>query len=203
MDSEREDEMNQLSLLDDDLKVIDYSGAIGMYAELRDIRGVDKLTEKGLEALHYLFLNHAHPEDGFIPAKAFAKLLGFYDTRDVRKLMNEIDTTTDLVVYASQNGYKLASNEKEIDEAIRFALAPALTTIKRVMAKSKNSSKSKLMQGYIGNIEKLYGGHAQGQLTFDDEGIKEIDHFPCQPFVEYMGSVDERVRNYEEKKNGK
>lgn len=200
MVSSGEDDMTQLELLDDDLKPVDFNSPIGMYGELKDVKGVQELSEKGLEALHYLFMNHARPEDGFIPAKAFAHMLGFFDTRDVRKLMNEIDLKTDMVVYASQHGYKLASNENEIDEAIRFALAPALTTIKRVMAKSKNQSKARLMQGYIGNIEKLYGGHAQGQLTFDEEGIKEVDHYPNQPFTEYMPPVSERVKKYEEMK---
>lgn len=200
MDGAGEDEMTQLDFFDDDLKPIDYSAPIGIYKELKDVKGVQELSEKGLEALHYLYINHAHPEDGFIPAKSFAHMLGLFDTREVRKLMNEIDTKTDMVVYASQRGYKLASSEIEIDMAIRFALAPALTTIKRVMAKSKNVSKARLMQGYIGNIEKLYGGHAQGQLTFDDEGIKEVDHYPNQPFVEYNAPIDERIKKYEEMK---
>lgn len=179
-----------------DLKPIDYSSPIGMYKELADIRGVNDLTDKAMEALHYLVLNHAHPEDGFIPADKFRKMLHLGDTREVRKLMNEIDTKTDMVVYASQNGYKLASNDLEIDEAIRFALAPALTTIKRVMAKSKNSSKARLIQGFVGNIEKIYGGHAQGQQVIDDV---EVNHYPPQPFVEYVAPVDERIKNYENK----
>ena len=109
--------IQQLDFFEDngkELKPIDYSSPIGMYKELKDVQGADKLTDKALELLHYLYLNHARPEDGFIHAKELAGLLGYWDTRELRKLCAEIDLKTEMVIYASQHGYKLASTPDEL-----------------------------------------------------------------------------------------
>lgn len=185
------------------LKPIDFTKPIGMYKELKDIRGVDDLTDKALELLHYLYKNHARPEDGFINAKKLAGALGYWDTREIRKLCTEIDIKTDVVIYPSQNGYKIASNDEEIDNAIWFALRPLLTVAKRVAAKSKNQSKAKMLQGFIGNLEKEFGGHVDGQQVLDVNGDgdleqNEVNHFPKQPFVEYMPPIDERIKEHED-----
>lgn len=180
-----------------DIEPIDYASQIGIYHEIAHIKGVNDLSENGLRMLHYLYLNHSHAEDGFIHAKDLASILGLYDTRDIRKHSNEIEDKTELVIYACQNGYKLASNESEIEAAVRFALAPALTTIKRVIGKSKNKSKAKMMQGYIGNIEKLYGGNAEGQQEIDDDlNQRTVSHLPNTPFKEFVPSVKERIEAY-------
>ena len=203
--------MAQLELFEDtvkdgkrDLKPIDYSSPIGMYKELKDVKGVEELSEGCLSMLHYLYLNHSRPEDGFIPAKVLAGLFGYHDTRDIRKYCTEIDMKTELVIYASQYGYKLASNEYEIDQAVRFALAPALTTIKRVIAKSKNESKAKLMQGYIGNMEKLYGGIAQGQQQVDENMEQStVNHYPEQPHVDEVLPINKRIQAYVKEQDSK
>jgi hypothetical protein len=199
----------QLEMFEDskdskELKPIDYSKPIGMYKELKDVKGVQDLSEDCLSILHYLYLNHSRPEDGFIPAKVLAGLFGYHDTRDIRKCCTEIDMKTELVVYASQHGYKLASNEYEIDQAVRFALAPALTTIKRVIAKSKNESKAKIMQGYIGNMEKLYGGIAQGQQQADENmDLSTVSHYPDQPFKEHVLPIGQRIQAYVKSQDSK
>lgn len=178
-----------------DLKPIDYSKSIGMYRAIKDVEGVDQLSEKGMQALNYLYNYHSQPIDGFIHAMKLAGLLGMYDTREVRKIMAEIDHKTELVVYASQNGYKLASNEKEIEEAVKFALAPAMTSIRRVFAKSKKETLHWL-HGFIGNLEKEFGGIAQGQLQHDiqsdEKPIREVNHYP-----DFTASIN--TRNYEVK----
>ena len=192
-----------------ELKSIDFRSQIGFYKELKDVQGANDLTDKAYELLHYLYTNHARPEDGFIHAKQLARLLGYYETRELRKLCAEIDHKTELVVYSSVYGYKLASNDAEMAEAIKFALAPAMTAIKRVFAKNKRETLHWL-HGFIGNLEKEYKDIGkQGQLQHDhdkessddfDEMIREVNHYPEQPLIDYMPSVDERVSKYAEKK---
>lgn len=182
-----------------DLKPIDYASPIGMYKELADVRGVNDLSDKCMEALHYLYVNHAHPEDGFIHADKFRKLLGLGDTREVRKIMMEIDMKTELVVYASQNGYKLVGSDIEMKEAIKFALAPAMTSIRRVFAKNKRETLHWL-HGFLGNLEKEFGGIAQGQQQYDENmDQREVNHYPAQPFKEYVAPIDERIKEYEQR----
>jgi hypothetical protein len=181
---------------------INWHNIIGSDKAIGDIKGYNKLSEKGKQLLKYLYVNHYKPEDGFIPAKKLAYLLGYYDTREIRLLCAEIDEETELVIYSSQYGYKIASNEREIDEAVRFALAPALTTIKRVIAKSKNESKAKMLQGYVGNMEKLYGGNVHGQMEIDENlDIRPINHFPNKTSVDYMPGINERIEYYEKNKS--
>jgi len=200
----------QLELFEDsttngkrDLKPIDYTTPIGMYKEIAHIKGVHDLSERAMMLLHYLYLYHSRPEDWFIHAKLLSGFMGFHDTRELRKLCAEIDEKTELVVYASQNGYKLASTPREIEEAIRFALAPALTTLKRVHAKSKTKH-HQWLHGYITNLLKEYGGYAQGQQQMDYEtdeelnpsGLRSVDHYPEQPYQEDIKKVEDRIREY-------
>lgn len=191
-----------------ELKTIDFRSQIGFYKELKDVQGANDLTDKAYELLHYLYTNHARPEDGFIHAKQLAKVLGYYDTRELRKLCAEIDHKTELVVYSSVHGYKLASNDDEMKEAIKFALAPAMTAISRVFAKNKRETLHWL-HGFIGNLEKEYKDNPkQGQLQHDhdkeckdvDDVLRTVNHYPEQPHIDYMPSIDERVRAYAEKK---
>lgn len=190
-----------------DLKPIDFTAPIGMFKELDGIRGVDKLSEKALETLHYLVLNHARPEDGFIHSKQLAFMLNIFDTRELRKYLSEIDMVTDVVIYTdTARGHKIASSAIEIELAIKKALAPVLTSIERVIAKAKTKNIDKMLQGYIGNVQKLYDCVAQGQQVLDKNGDgeleqKEINHYPPQPFVEYMPPIDERIKAYEKRNN--
>jgi len=181
----------------EELKTVDYS--IGIYHEIAHIKGVNDLSENALTLLHYLYLNHSRPEDGFVHADLVAGLLGYYDTREVRKITTEIDMKTELVIYASQKGYKLASNDNEIEEAIKFALAPAMTSIKRVYAKNKRASNIWL-HGFLGNLEKEFGGVTNGQQQIDDDlNQRTVNHYPKTPFREYVPEVKERIENYKHK----
>lgn len=176
------------------LEPIDYTTQIGIYKELKDVKGVENLSDKAMEMLHYLYTNHAGEYDGFIHAQKLAGLLGYYDTREIRKLRAEINEKTELVVYSSQHGYKLASNELEIEEAVRFALAPALRMIKQAIAISKNKSQARMLQGFIGNVEKEFGGNVTGQKQYDDDmELREVNHFPKQPFTENVLPINERI----------
>ena len=179
-----------------ELKTIDYSKVIGIFKEIKDIAGVSELSEKALELLHYLYMNHAREEDGFIHAKQLAGLLGYWDTRELRKLCAEIDTKTELVIYASQNGYKLASSEREMEQAIKFALAPAMTSIRRVFAKNKKTTLHWL-HGFLTNLEKEFGGISQGQQQADENmEQREVDHYPEQPFKENVFPINQRIQEY-------
>jgi len=198
----------QLEMFEDsqdnkELKPIDYSKPIGMYKELKDVAGVNDLSEKGLELLHYLYTNHARAEDGFIHAKQLAGLLGFWDTRELRKLTAEIDAKTELVIYASQNGYKLASTPLEIDMAVKFALAPAMTSIRRVFAKNKQTTLHWL-HGFLTNLEKEFGGISQGQQQVDEDmEQREVDHYPEQPFKENVLPINQRIQAYVKSQDSK
>ncbi len=184
------------------LKPIDYSSPVGMYKELKDVEGVNLLTDKALDLLQYLYVHHAQETDGFIHANQLAHLLGYMDTRELRKLCAEIDTKTELVIYASQHGYKLAASQIEMREAIKFALAPAMTSIRRVFAKNKQETLHWL-HGFLGNLEKEFGGVVQGQLQHDDTSddnttmLREVNHFPKQTFKEYVAPVEDRIKDYE------
>jgi hypothetical protein len=186
-----------------ELKPIDYSKPIGMYKELKDVRGIENMSEKGLELLHYLYTNHARAEDGFIHAKQLAGLLGFWDTRELRKLCAEIDFNTELVVYASQNGYKLASTPLEIEMAVKFALAPTMTSIKRVFAKNKEETLHWL-HGFLTNLEKEFGGVVQGQQQID-ENLEQrgVSHYPDQPFKEHVLPIGQRIQAYVKSQDSK
>ncbi len=195
--------MEQLGMFKDtvtngkrDLKAIDYSAPIGMYKELKDVKGVSELSENSLALLHYLYMHHAREEDGFIHAKELAFKMGYMDTREIRKCCAEIDFKTELVVYASQYGYKLVSSQREMLEAIKFALAPAMTSIRRVFGKNKQSTLNWL-HGFIGNLEKEFGGITQGQQQVDDDmSLREVNHFPKQPFRDSVLPVSERLDEY-------
>ena len=195
--------MTQLDMFNDvvtkgkrDLKPIDYTSPVGMYKELAQVQGVNELSEKTLELLHYLYMHHAREEDGFIHAHQLMGLMKVGDTRDIRKMCAEIDIKTELVVYASQYGYKLASSEREMNEAIKFALAPAMTSIRRVFAKNKKSTMTWL-HGFIGNLEKEFGGITQGQQQVDDDMTqREVNHYPNQPFRDNVLPVSERLDEY-------
>ena len=179
-----------------ELKPIDYSKPIGMYRELKDVKGVQDLSDKALELLHYLYINHSNVEDGFIHAKQLAGLLGYWDTRELRKLCAEIDLNTELVIYASQKGYKLASTPLEIEMAVKFALAPTMTSIHRVFAKNKEETLHWL-HGFLTNLEKEFGGVVQGQQQID-ENVEQrgVNHFPEQPHRETYVPLNKRIQNY-------
>jgi len=188
-----------------ELKAIDYKSQIGVYKELKDIKGVDLLSEKSLKLLHYLYTNHSKPADNFIHAKLLVAHLGFFDTREIRSCCSEIDHKTELVIYASQKGYKLASNDKEMEQAIKFALAPAMTSIKRVFAKNKRQTLN-FLHGFLTNLQREYGGIVQGQQEFvidseeeNNELIRTVNHYPeaseDDVFDEKL-SANQKVINY-------
>jgi hypothetical protein len=177
-----------------ELKPVDYTSQIGVYHEIAHIKGIQEMSEKGLQLLHYLYVNHARPEDEFIHAKHLAYLLNWNDTRDIRLYASEIDYKTDLVVFSSQDGYKLASSEKDIIEAVKFAIAPALTILKRSIAKNKVAD-DKWLQGYIGNKMKEKDVAIQGQQQIDIDllDIIEVNHYADSDFKEYQKSVQQMV----------
>ena len=191
--------MEQLGMFNDtykngkkELETIDYQ--IGIYKDIAHIKGVNELTDKGLELLNYLYQHHSREEDGFIHASDLAKELKIYDTREIRKICAEIDLKTELVIYASQDGYKLVASEREMERAIKFALAPAMTSIRRVFAKNKKETLHWL-HGFLGNLEKEFGGIAQGQQQYDDEKgeMREVNHYPDAPFISEYKSVKQRL----------
>lgn len=170
------------------LKSVDYTSQVGLYKELKDVKGIENLSEKSLLLLHYLYTNHSKPTDNFIHAKLLVAHLGFWDTREVRACCAEIDHKTELVIYASQKGYKLASNDYEMKQAIKFSLAPAMTSIRRVFAKNKRETLSWL-HGFLSNLEKEFGGIKQGQqeIILDEESEetqRSVNHFPEQTYEE-------------------
>jgi hypothetical protein len=177
-----------------ELKPVDYTSQIGIYHEIAHIKGIQDMSEKGLQLLHFLYVNHSRPEDEFIHAKELAYLLKWHDTRDIRLYASEIDYKTDLVVFSSQDGYKLASSEKDIIEAVKFAIAPALTILKRSIAKNKVAD-DKWLQGYIGNKMKEKDVAIQGQQQIDIDllDIIEVNHYADSDFKEYQKSVQQMV----------
>jgi len=175
-----------------ELKPYDFRNAIGQDRDMADIDGYDRLTDQAQELLKYLLRNHSNETDKFIHAIDLTKLLKLQDTRTLRKLCAEIDHKTELIVYASQQGYKLASTDIEIRNAIKFALAPVMTSIRRVFAKNKKETLHWL-HGFIGNLEKEYGGYVSGQKQFDENGnIREVKHLPPER------EMPEYVYDYEE-----
>jgi hypothetical protein len=179
---------------------INWNNIIGVDSNMKDVKGYEDLSDKAQDALKYLILNHAHPEDGFIHAARFAHILGLgLDTRTLRKLMAEIDYKTEYVVYPSQHGYKLAASKREIEEAVKFALAPAMTAIRRTYAKNKIETQEWL-HGFLGNLAKEFGGVVQGQQEMtDDMELRTVNHYPKVADTDYMPSVEERENFYENK----
>jgi len=183
---------------------INWHNIIGVDKGMENVKGYVDLSDKAQELLKYLIINHAKQEDGFIHAEKLCGLMKIWSgTRELRKLCAEIDFNTEYVVYSSQNGYKLAANRFEIGEAVKFALAPAMTAIRRTFAKNKIETLHWL-HGFIGNLEKEFGGNIQGQKEMtEDMEIREVNHYPERADIDYMPSIDERIEYYEKIKNKK
>jgi len=182
---------------------INWNNIIGIDRDMVNVKGYGDLTDKAQELLKYLIYNHARPEDGFIHANKLAHLLGLYtDTRTLRKLCAEIDYKTEYVIYSSQDGYKLAGSDREMEQAIKFALAPAMTSIRRVFTKNKRDG-MKWLHGFLGNLEKEFDCAIQGQQELDvDNNLeqREVNHYPKRPDYEYIPTIEERAAYYEKLK---
>jgi len=154
-----------------------------------NIKGYDKLSEYAKQLVRF-YIN-GNPSivdsptfykktDGFITAKALAYFMGFHDTRPLRQHNAEIDEKTELAVYSSPLGYKLCACDDDIERAVMFNLRPALSSIKRVMHKSKNKDLVNLLHGFIGYTHKQVDNKPQGQKQFDidrDMQLREVNHF--------------------------
>ena len=183
---------------------IQWENIIGSDNYMSDVFGYIDLSEKAQELLKYLMMNHINEEDGFIHAGLLAHTIGLgLDTRTLRKLCAEIDYKTEYVVYASQEGYKLVSSDREMQEAVKFALAPAMSSIRRVFAKNKRETLH-WIHGFLGNLEKEFGGQPNYQQQFDDDlNQREVNHFPKTTFIEEMPSIEDRVEYYNQEKKVK
>lgn len=154
-----------------------------------NIKGYDKLSEYAKQLVRFYIQGDVRipnsptfykKTDGFITAKALAYFMGFRDTRPLRQHNAEIDVKTELAVYSCNYGYKLCANEEDIDNAVEFSLAPALTTLKRAMHKSKNKDLKNKLHAIIGYTHKQLDNKPQGQKQFDidrDMQLREVNHF--------------------------
>lgn len=183
-------------------KPVDFTSPIGMYRDLKDVHGFNKLDDKVQEYLTFLFRNYSTSTSGFIKAEELARIFNC-TTRQIRDWNYKIDKYTDLVVWSSAKygGIKLAANDEEMTKATEEALAQAKGALRHAFAKAKNHDLH-YTHNLIGFYEKQYQGKPQGQMfmtfTQDDSGdVKVVNHFAKQSDGKYKKSHDERIKEFQ------
>ena len=177
-----------------------FTSHIGIYADMKDVYGFDKLNENEQEYLTFLYRNYNTTTSGF--AKK-SDLQGMFHTTDrqLRAWNERIHALTHLVVWSSTKygGTKIASNNDEIDQAIEDRQSHVNGAIRNIMYMSKNRDYDRL-HSTVGYYKKQADNKPQGQMfmTFSqDEGgeIKMVNHYPNQSYQNLLPH-DERVKAF-------
>jgi len=180
---------------------------VGIYSDMQDVHGFDKLNEIEQEYLTFLYRNYNTPLSGFANKSELTKMFKTTE-RNIRTWNEHIHKYTHLVVWSSTKygGTKLASNSEEIDNAIEDRKSHVDGAIRNIMYMAKNKDLDHL-HSTVGYYKREIDNKPNGQvvMTFND-GDEEnkfyvINHYPDNQDKDHEISHQDRIKLFNKQRH--